>query len=148
MEWLGALEGETVALDTAPFIYFIEENQAYLSVVRPFFEALNAGDFVAVTSVVTLIEVLVHPFRAGDPELARRYRGILEEAEGLRTVPLSWRIAEEAARIRAQHNLRTPDDIQLATAAREGAAFFLTNDSRIPSLPGLQPLILDDLLPA
>ena len=40
---------------------------------------------------------------------------------------------------------RTPDAIQLATVCHEGAAFFLTNDTRLPSIPGLITLVLDEL---
>ncbi len=60
MEWIAVLKGKTVGLDTTPLIYFIEENPTYLKTVRPFFEALSHGEFSAVTSVVTLLEVLVH----------------------------------------------------------------------------------------
>jgi predicted nucleic acid-binding protein len=145
MEWLADLEGSVVGLDTTPLIYFIEENPGYMDLVRPFFEALDRGEFTAVTSVVTLLEVLVHPLRHGDKELAEHYRAILLEAEGLRTVPLSAELAVEAARMRADHGLRTPDAVQLATVFHEGAAFFLTNDARLPSVPGMTMLFLDEL---
>ena len=67
----------------------------------------------------------------------RRYREILLNAENLTTALLSHEIAEEAARLRAEYNIRTPDAIQMATAIHEGASFFLTNDARLPSLPTL-----------
>ena len=54
-------------------------------------------------------------------------------------------IAEEAARLRASHNIHTADSIQMATAIFGGASFFLTNDTRLPSLPNLKTLVLDDL---
>ncbi len=63
MGWIDALRGKKAGLDTAPFIYFIEENQTYLSLIRPFFEALDQGSFTGITSAVTLLEVLVQPFR-------------------------------------------------------------------------------------
>jgi len=145
VEWIAALRGEVVGLDTTPLIYFIEENPAYLETVRPFFEAMDRGEFSVVTSVVTLLEVLVHPFRNGDAQLARQYRDILLNAEGLTTILLSQGVAEDAARLRAAHNIRTPDAIQMATAIHEGASFFLTNDARLPSLPRLKVLVLDEL---
>lgn len=145
MEWVDNLKGKVVGLDTAPLIYFIEENSAYLEIVRPFFEAVDHGDFQVVTSVVTLLEVLVQPLRTSATEIAQQYREILTGAIGLTTVDLSRDIAEEAARLRASHHIRTPDAIQIATAIRAGASFFLTNDTRLPSLPGLTLLLLDDL---
>ena len=145
MEWIKALRGTVVGLDTAPLIYFIEENPSYLPVVRPFFEAVDRGEFQVATSILTLTEVLVHPLRQGDHELADNYRRILLHADHVMTVPVSETIAEEAAQLRARHSLRTPDAIQLATAIRSGASVFLTNDARIPKLAGLRILVLTEL---
>ena len=145
MEWLDEIRGKVVALDTTPLIYFIEENLAYLDLVRPFFEAMDRSEFHVVTSAVTLLEVLVHPFQRGDDGLAQQYRDILLGAEEMTTVFLSPEIAEGAARLRAMHSIRTPDAIQLATAIHEGASFFLTNDSRLPSPSALRILVLDKL---
>lgn len=54
-------------------------------------------------------------------------------------------IAETAAQLRAIHNLQSLDSIQMATAVREGASFVLTNDARLPSLPALRVLVLNEL---
>ncbi|MBA7528625.1 hypothetical protein ES705_20813 [subsurface metagenome] len=145
MGWIENLRGEVVGLDTTPLIYFIEENLTYLNKVRPFFVALDRGEFRVVTSIVTLLEVLVHPFRHGNTVLVQQYREILLNAEYLTTMLLTHEVAEEAARLRAEHDIRTPDAIQLATAIHAGAPFFLTNDARLPSLPALQILVLDEL---
>ncbi|MEW6772258.1 MAG: PIN domain-containing protein, partial [Bacillota bacterium] len=109
MGWIENLRGEKVGLDTAPFIYFIEENQTYLPVIRPFFEALDRGSFSGITSAVTLLEVLVQPFRLNDEDTAQRYREILLNARNLKTMAVSPEIAEKAAKLRATYNLRTPD---------------------------------------
>jgi hypothetical protein len=63
VESLGELDGSLVAVDTAPVIYFIEKYQPWVRSVKPFFQALDNGRFRAVTSSLTLAEVLVHPFR-------------------------------------------------------------------------------------
>jgi predicted nucleic acid-binding protein len=145
MGWIASLRGQVVGLDTTPLIYFIEENPTYLKLVSPFFEAIDQGEVSAVTSIVTLLEVLVHPFQHGDAALVQQYRDILLNAQGLTTILLSQDIAEEAARIRAAHNIRTPDAIQMATAIYVGASYFLTNDARLPSLPELKVLVLDQV---
>ncbi len=124
MEWLNALYNRVVGVDTAPFIYLIEEHPVYLPAVRSLFEAADLGRLRIVTLVITLLEVLVQPLRQGDQELARQYREILLEATGLIIVPVSARIAEKAAALRAFYNLRTPDAIQAATAIGEGASAF------------------------
>jgi len=144
VEWINALQGKTVGLDTAPLIYFIEENPAYIEVVRPFFEAMDRGSFLVVTSTVTLLEVLVHPLRSTNKKLAEEYRDILLNS-GLMTLEVSSSIAEQAARLRAVHNIRTPDAIQISAALEAGATHFFTNDIRLPDIPSLHIISLDSI---
>ncbi len=145
MEWIAALRGTTVGLDTSPLIYYIEEHPAFLPKIKPFFEAAVRGDFRIVTSFITLVEVLVHPLREGRPELAEEYRNILLQSAEITAIPLDEGIAEEAANLRARHNLRTPDAIQLATAIRSGASWYLTNDANLAAVPGISVQILQNL---
>lgn len=145
MEWINQLQGRVVGLDTAPLIYFIEENPTYINMMDSFFQAMERGEFRVVTSVITLLEVLVYPLRKLDTTLADRYRNILSFSPSLRTVEVSREIAETAAEMRAIYNLKTPDSIQMATAIVNRASFFLTNDVRLPSVLGLQVLVLEDL---
>jgi predicted nucleic acid-binding protein len=143
MGWIDRLRGKTVGLDTAPLIYYIEVNPSYISIVDPFFDALFRGEFEVVTSTMTLAEVLVHPIRRGDRVLTATYRDILHNASHLQTVPFTADIAEIAARLRAEHKIRTPDAIQMATAIAMKADFFLTNDTGLPTLPRLDVLALN-----
>ncbi|MCL1473207.1 type II toxin-antitoxin system VapC family toxin [Argonema antarcticum] len=145
MEWLIQLQGQIVGLDSAPLIYYIEENPIYLQIADAFFEALNRGEFRVVTSVLTLSEVLVYPLRQGNAALAQEYLDILFYQQGLSTIEVTSDIAQAAAQLRAVHNLRTADAVQMATAINGGASFFLTNDARLPSLPGLTVLVLEQL---
>ncbi len=145
MGWIDDLQGKTVGLDTAPLIYFIEENPAYIETVRYFFEAMDRGDFLVVTSTVTLLEVLVHPFRSNNRKLAAEYRDILLNSK-LTILEVSTSIAEQAAQLRAAHNIRTPDAIQVSAALSAGAIHFLTIDIRLPEIPSIQIFSLDALL--
>lgn len=146
MEWVRKLLGTTVGLDTAPLIYFIEKHPKYLPLVYPFFDAMQQGEVRVVTSALTLTEVLVHPYRRNDRDLARQYSRILLNAPNLTLLTISPEIADEAARIRAAHGLKTPDSIQIATALAGKATAFLTNDAEIAAIPGLQIIVLDNLL--
>lgn len=141
------LAGRLIGQDSAPLIYALEEHPAYLGRMRAFLTGLSEGRWRSVVSTLTLVEVLVHPIRQGDRALADRYRTLLLDTRGIRVVPLSTAIAEEAARLRAVYNLRTPDAVQLATAITEGASHFLTNDRRLARVTEIAVLQLDDLPP-
>lgn len=144
MEWITRLSGKTIGLDTAPLIYFMEEHPFYLEFVRPFFQALDRGDIIVVTSTITLLEVLVYPIRKHDNALASEYRDILLRSN-LVMMDVTSSISEHAAKLRASYTLRTPDALQIATALQAGATTFFTNDVRLPQIEGIEILMLDHL---
>lgn len=135
-----------VALDTSVFIYFIEEDPRFLSIVRPVFTEADAGRRQIVTSALTLLEVLVVPYRAGNRQLADRYEALLTRSRGIRLLDISRDHLRAAAQLRAVSGIKTPDAIQVAAALSAGCRTFLTNDRTIPAPPGLRILQLSACL--
>src|ERR1044071_1242225 len=103
-----------IALDTQVFIYFIEEDEDRLPLVRPLFEAIDRGALSAVTSGLTLMEVLVIPYRTGNSSLADRYEALLTRSRGLRFIEIDRSLLKAAAHLRAAVRIRPPDAIQVA----------------------------------
>lgn len=135
-----------VCIDTAPFIYFIEKHPRYLNVVKPVFIEINAGEIEAITSTITLIEVLVHPFKTKNETLGQKYRDILLHSEGLTTFEILHEISEMSSRLRAKYTIKTPDAIQIAVGVLYGATKFLTNDPDLKKVSEIEVLVLDDFL--
>lgn len=133
-----------IALDTAIFIYFIEEHPRFLPLVEPIFAAIDGGRWEAVTSGLTLLETLVVPYRAGNAALAERYEALLTRSRGLRLVELDRPILRAAAQLRAVVRVATPDALQLAAALSARSSAYLTNDRTLPRVPGLRILQLRD----
>jgi len=129
-----------VALDTQVFIYFIEEEKRFVPLIKPVFEAIDRGDLLGVTSGLTLMEVLVVPYRSGNLALADRYEALLTNSRGLRFIEVDRRLLKAAAQLRARFKLKPPDAIQVAAALVGDCKSFLTNDRRIRSVPGLKIL--------
>ncbi len=140
------LRGLRICIDTAPFIYFIEKNPKYLGLLRPFFAEINAGKIDALTSTITLLEVLVLPFKTKNGSLAEKYRDILLYAEGLTTFEIFHEVSELSAKLRAKYSIRTPDAIQIAVGIIYGADAFLTNDSGLKKVSDIRVVILEDFL--
>jgi predicted nucleic acid-binding protein len=128
----------SVAVDTAIFIYFIEENPQFLPAILPLFQEADQGKRELVTSALTLLELLVVPYRAGNRLLAERYEALLTRSRGIRLVDLSHDQLRAAAQLRAATGVKTPDALQLVAAIGAGCTTFLTNDRRLPSMPGLR----------
>lgn len=132
----------SLALDTAIFIDFIEENPRFLSEIEPIFREADQGKRELVTSALTLLEVLVVPYRAGNRLLAERYEALLTRSRGIRLVELSRDQLRAAAQLRAATKVKTPDALQLVAAIGAGCTAFVTNDRRLPPVPGLRILDL------
>lgn len=137
-----------VGLDSAVFIYFIEEHPQFLPLVEPVFAAIDTGSLQGITSGLTLLETLVAPYRADNGPLAERYEALLTRSRGLRLLDLHRPLLRAAAQLRARLRVRTPDAIQLATAIGANCPAYLTNDRNLPRVPGLRILQLRDYLPA
>ncbi|HLC20922.1 MAG TPA: PIN domain-containing protein [Candidatus Methylomirabilis sp.] len=137
-----------IGLDTAVFIYFIEEDPHLLHIVEPLFAAIDRGILEGVTSSLTLLEVLVVPYRVGDFSLAERYEALLTRSRGLRLVDLDRALLRSAALLRATLRLKAPDAIQIAAALAARCPAFLTSDRKPPPVPGLKILQLRDYLGA
>jgi predicted nucleic acid-binding protein len=133
-----------IGVDTAIFIYWIEEEPRFLPLVEPLFEQVAAGAREIVTSALTLLEVLVVPYRAGNADLAERYQELLTNSRGIAVIDLSRDQLRNAARLRAATGVKTPDALQLAAATSAGCTAFLTNDRRIPTIRGMRILQLGD----
>ncbi len=66
-------DAKSIAVDTAPFIYFIEENPIYIDIVEPLFQEISRGNLRAFTSQITLIEVLIKPLEEKNDDLIIKY---------------------------------------------------------------------------
>ena len=144
---LNAVGAGPIGVDTALFIYLIEEHPRFLAPVRALFARADAGEIEIVTSALTLLEVLVVPLRAGDQSLAAKYDALLIRSRGVRVVDLSRDQLRTAARLLAQFSaLRTPDALQLAAAMGAGCQSFISNDRRMPAPDGLRVLQLSELV--
>lgn len=131
-----------VGVDTVVYIYFIEEDPRFLPVIVPLFTEADQGKRELVTSALTLLEVLVVPYRVGNRLLADRYEALLTRSRGIRLVDVTRDQLRAAAQLRAATRVKTPDALQLVAAIVAGCATFVTNDRRLPVVPGVRVLQL------
>jgi predicted nucleic acid-binding protein len=132
-----------VALDASAFIYYIEDDARYAPLLDPIFTRADR-DAPIVTSALTLLEVLVVPIRRGHARLADRYDQLLTRSRGVRLVDITRDQLRAAASLRAVLPLKTPDALQVAAATSAGCKVFVTNDRRLPQIPGLHVIQLSD----
>jgi predicted nucleic acid-binding protein len=132
-----------IGFDTSIFVYHIERSTRYAGLAREAFELLRSESCQGITSVITLIEVMIKPLRLQRPDAATAYEAVITSLPNLDVVGLDHLTARRATELRARHNLRTPDALQIGACLRHGATAFLTNDRRLRRVPDLEIVVLE-----
>ena len=135
-----------VGLDTAPFIYFIEDVTPYADLLNSVFDRLESHALRAVTSTITLAEILTKPFVDKNFALVDEIKFTIKTFSTLSMVAIDEKLAEAAALIRTRHAIRLPDALQIAAAIEGEATLFITNDKRLRKIDGVEVLVLSDYL--
>ena len=140
-------KGSRVLLDTVALVYFLGQNPRYAKPAEAIFRRIESGELQGVMASLVFAELLVPLFRAGDHSAATGLTHRLSHFHNLEVIPLTTEINREAARLRADHGLRTPDAIHAATALMTQASGVLTNDKRLQVLKqeGLSIWLFDTL---
>jgi predicted nucleic acid-binding protein len=126
-----------IFFDTNVFIYLFEDYEPYSSIVDAVWRRMIQRGDKLVTSAMTLGELLVKPSQLGQASVVEQYdHAIRTRAQVISFDPqVAWRYAT----LRATHNIRNADAIQLACAAHFGVDLFITNDKQLHKLdvPGI-----------
>jgi predicted nucleic acid-binding protein len=135
--WSVLPEGATVLVDTAPWIYLLQDHPEFGPRFEGLFKAAAEGRIELALSTITMAEVLTGSYKAGEVALAKRYEKALSAYQ---IMPFSAAVAVQAAQLRAQYGLKLPDAAQLATALDMGAAALVTHDRDFSAVQGFQVL--------
>jgi predicted nucleic acid-binding protein len=136
----------SVALDASVFIYQLDVNPTYFPLTDAVFAWLEKRENSAVTSTLSMTELLVPAYRTGDQRLMKTYYGLLRTYPNLTWIAPEVDLAAMAARLRADYRLKTPDAIQAATAVHARTSAFITNDPVFQRVTELDVLVLGELL--
>lgn len=136
-------EQRNVFIDTSLFIYFVEQHPRYYSACCKIFENIENSRIKAATSTLSLLEILVQPYRQKKDDLILKFYSLLTTYPNLTWIPLTIETADLAARFRAAYNLKTPDSIQAASAVIYGAGF-ICNDSVFKKVKEINCLVLEE----
>lgn len=126
------------------FVYHFEGSEEFGPAAGRILKAAEEGRIHLVSSILSLLEVLVVPKRFRNQELCRLYREFFESFPNLRVLPIDSEVAEIASDLRAEHGLRTPDSLHMATAIRAGADAFVSQDLRLRKVRTIPFLALSE----
>lgn len=139
-------EYKKVFLDTTPLIYFLDDDIHFGLKTRQIFEEILYNDRLLLTSVLTCMEYLVHPYRTNNQAKIKACADFLTDCH-IPVLSINLEIATRAAQIRAAYkDFKSLDALQLATACVYGCDAFLTNDKQLRQFREIHCLTIDDWL--
>ena len=139
-------EYKKVFLDTTPLIYFLDDDIHFGLKTRQIFEEILYNDRLLLTSVLTCMEYLVHPYRTNNQAKIKACADFLNDCH-IPVLSINLEIATRAAQIRADYkDFKSLDALQLATACVYGCDAFLTNDKQLRQFREIHCLTIDDWL--
>jgi len=133
-------------VDANAFVYTVERIAPYRALLDPFWRDVRASGTSAVTSEMTLLEVLVQPLRQGDVLMESAFRAVLATSPDVRMVPIA-----RGARARGRTARRDESQDARRHSRRDcvDRGMYAVRDQRrlVSPCPGLNVTVLRDLLP-
>lgn len=134
-----------VFIDTAPSIYYLERNPQYFEKARDFFSDCYKNGIEMLTSVITVEEYFVYPYRSGKVELIKNFEEFVSKI-GIRILDIDKEAASQGAMVRAEFkDFKGMDALLIGAALSSGCELFLTNDKQLRQEKKIKCITLDEL---
>lgn len=137
---------QTIFIDTAPFIYHFENSEKYSPLTKVLFGALDENSVHAITSVITLTEIITKPHQVGNQGLAERYIQYFRSGKNLVVHPINENIAIVAGELRGKYSsIKSIDALQIETALFWEAEIFVTNDLQLEQVKEIEIVVFSKI---
>jgi len=146
MGLLTALQGDRIYLDANVWIYAVESYPVFIREITALLQSIDQGNQVAITSELSLAEVLVKPLQEQNQARQEAYKRAIVNRKNVFVVPVLRELLVDAAQVRVDTGLKLPDAIHVATALRSQCTTFLTNDIRLKRLGNLNVILLSEAI--
>ena len=134
-----------IYLNASAFIYSVERIEPYRTLLEPLWQQAQSGQFTVVSSDLVVLETLVKPLREKDTFVEQLFVRLFDASEVM-LIPTTRALWEEAARLRADTGLKTPDALHAATALHAECTLLITNDSDFRRVENLNVAVMEDYL--
>ncbi len=136
---------DSVFIDSVAFIYLIENHPTNYTKVEDFLSQEVVKENPLVTSVITVSEFCVKPFRENDNAILLDFKNTIEGLN-IKVLDINCKIAEGSSKLRAKYKfLKTSDALQIASALLFACKRFLTNDVQLKQITELQVILIEEL---
>lgn len=127
-------------IDSCVYISRFEGIPEYRAVIEHGLQQLARDGWLACSSELVSLEVLLHPLKNGQSELVLHYKNLFRTVKIFTIYP---KIFNDALHIAQAENLKAIDAIHVAFAKHYGCQLFVSNDSHFRNLAAITPYWID-----
>ena len=142
---LEQLKGQRVYIDTNIFIYFLDGQEPFLSMVYPFLEALINGEIIGYTGDAVIAETMVQPYKLGNIAMIEQFKAFFAQDDFLTILPHDDKAFDLAAKLSGTKGMKLVDSLHMATALQAGCDYLITHDKGIKPVDGIRIVQLSTL---
>ena len=134
---MGLIDPPLLYLDTCVFVAAFEESGPNAGPTRRLFDALISKPGFAITSELTLAELLAPSMNIVMSVAERRhlYLKLFDDVGFVSLKPVTREVLMDTVALRENHPQRVPDAIHIATAIATGCRYFMSFDNDARRLP-------------
>lgn len=140
------LKGASVYIDTNIFVYFLEKNEPFYSMVLPFFRLLLKREMVGFVGQAVVAEVLVSPYKIKNDFLVQEVKAFFAQKNFLTILEHDEKAFDLAAKISGTKSMKLVDSLHFATALQAHCQYLITHDKGMKVVDGITIARLDELL--
>ncbi|MFQ5678472.1 MAG: hypothetical protein ACE5HP_03345 [Gemmatimonadota bacterium] len=133
-----------VHVDARVLGFHLVAESRFLTLTRGVFRGIRDGSIEAQGSSLSFYQLFCEPFRLGKAGQATEVAKLLSVYRGLEIVPVTPKIALQAAQVQAQLGGSMSRAVQVATGLVSGADIYLTEGSGLRRIAQMVVLNLED----
>ncbi|MGV6851624.1 MAG: type II toxin-antitoxin system VapC family toxin [bacterium] len=142
---LAELVGHSIYIDANIFIYFLDGQEPFASMVTPFLEAVIDGEIIGYTGDAVLAEVMVHPYKLGNLATIERFKAFFAQDDFLTVLSHDANAFDLASQISGTKGMKLVDSLHMATALQAGCSYLITHDQKMKSVDDVKIIQLSKL---
>ncbi len=127
-----------LTLDTNIFLYYLANQAPYADLVSDLLLRAIRGDVVLELPGMVQFELLIRPFRSGDPNELAVIHKLVRDHPGIESSSISDAVLQLSAEIRARTKLKPPDALVAGSAMVHRSAAIVSNDRDFYTLEALK----------
>jgi predicted nucleic acid-binding protein len=141
-QWGLQLRSKKVYFDTNIFIYLLQDHQEFGEICLSIIQSAVDKELDGYSGDLVLAELLVKPLKDNNARAVKAVKDLFTEDTKIELLPHTRSAYITAAHLRANHKIKLPDALHIATALENQVEIFLTNDRDIPLIPEITVLTL------